>query len=113
MTESFTSKDIVSIIGACHKNRVKSIRLKDLSVDFDLADEGGESPFLAMPEAQEIEKTLAQEDPLYESLQQQTLLMEDPAEFERRLMQEFKENQEGALQPDEIERDVHSSREVT
>ena len=112
MTKGFTSKDIVSIIAACHKNRVKNLKWGDLSLDFDLGEseqmEGliHHSPNLHQPETRDIEETLKDEDPLVDSMNKHLLLMEDPLEFERQMMEDLKET-ESATIPQQTKQDVY------
>lgn len=109
MTESFTAKDIVSIIAACHKNRVKKFKLGELSLRFSVEPEEQElPPYFTEPEATGIEQTLRNEDPFVEELERQTLLMEDPAEYERLMMEDQKEDD--AIRAERSQQDVYRGR---
>lgn len=113
MTKGFTSKDIVSIISACHKNRVKNFRMGDLSLDFDLGESEQldgfihNSPNLQEPETRDLNQTLKDEDPLVDSMEKHLLLMEDPLEFERQMMEELKETEDGATFSQQTQQDVY------
>jgi hypothetical protein len=109
MTQGFTAKEIVSIIAACHKSRVTKVRWGELHLDFHVEGEVHLDATLKEPLATDIDKTLKAEDPFVGELEKQTLLMEDPAEFERQLMEEQMEAS-SAIHPERSQLDVPTGR---
>ena len=89
MMEDFTSKDIVNIISACHKNSVRTLRLGSLEIEFgkEKEPELTHQPELQEPvESVDLESAvkLEQENSdIFSDVQKMTLLAEDPIEFER------------------------------
>lgn len=92
MTKEFTSKDYVSIIAACHKNRVRKIKFDELEIEFDLmpaeVDEMGFSARSEPENVRDLEQTVRDDDPLYGEVERMTLLANDPEAYENAMEEE-------------------------
>ena len=92
--ENFTSKDIVAIISACHKNKVNRLKLAELEIVLDgVGDLPLQHSSLKEPVAVDLKdhiKAEEQEDQMLTDIQRHILLSEDPQAYEAMMLEESK-----------------------
>ena len=90
INDSLNAKDIKDIIKLGAKLGVKSISISDLDIHYNTQDKESQVikvKNLSEARSQEIDEESAQEDLDYiESMELQTLDLEDPSEYERQLL---------------------------
>jgi len=93
MIDKFTSKDIVNIISACHKNNVKHIKLDVMEIRFS-GNDFSEPDLTVAPEAIDLRSHVESESDDFDiatDIHKMTLLAEDPLLYEKMMEEEVNE----------------------